>query len=226
MNQLQWTTLKAMKKIRKYNSMKSKLIVIGASGHGKVIADIALKMKCWDKIIFLDKNDQINKCLDMEVYFDHGEYEKYVDDYDFIVAIGNNKIRKLIMTKLENINASLGILIHPSAVIGCDVSLGVGTVVMAGAIINTSTQIGKGCIINTGSTIDHDNFIEDYVHISPGVKVAGGVTIGMNSWIGIGSTIINNKSICADVMVGAGTVVIKDIDESGTYVGCPARRLY
>ena len=116
-------------------------------------------------------------------------------------------------------------LIHPSAIIGTDVEIGMGTVIMAGVVINSSCRIGKGCIINTSSSLDHDNFIEDYVHISPGARTAGSVTIGKGTWLGIGSVVSNNVNVCGDCMIGAGAVVVKDVTEPGTYVGVPVRRV-
>ena len=116
-------------------------------------------------------------------------------------------------------------MIHPSAVIGTDVEIGIGSVVMAGVVINSSTKIGKGCIVNTSSSLDHDNIIEDYVHISPGVRTAGSVSIGKLTWIGIGSVVSNNVNIYSSCKVGAGAVVVKDITEPGTYVGVPVRRV-
>lgn len=96
---------------------------------------------------------------------------------------------------------------------------------MAGVIINSCTKIGKGCIINTAATIDHDNMIEDYVHISPGVHLAGTVKIGQGSWLGIGSVVSNNVNIISGCNVGAGAVVVKSINEPGVYVGVPVRRV-
>lgn len=116
-------------------------------------------------------------------------------------------------------------MIHPSAIIGEQVYLEAGTVVMAGAVINCCTKIGKGCIINTTSTVDHDNIIEDYVHISPGAHLAGTVNIGRGTWLGIGSIISNNINVTGGCRIGAGTIVVKDITELGTYVGVPSRRL-
>ena len=96
---------------------------------------------------------------------------------------------------------------------------------MANAVINASVKIGRSCIINTASSIDHDCIIDDFVHVSPGVHVAGTVTIGKGTWLGIGSTVINNLEICANCIIGAGSTVIKDIKEEGTYVGSPAERI-
>lgn len=103
--------------------------------------------------------------------------------------------------------------------------MGAGTVVMAGAIINCCSRIGEGCIVNTGATIDHDNVIEDYVHISPGVHTAGTVEIGKGTWIGIGGVVSNNVNITSGCMIGAGAVVVEDITEAGTYVGVPSRKV-
>lgn len=205
--------------------MKDKLLIIGASGHGKVIADITLKMNKWKSIIFLDDDENIKSSMGIEVIGKSTDAFKYIKDYDIFVAIGNNETREEIHERLEAEGASIPILVHPNAVVGEQVELGNGTAVMAGAIINCCTQIGKGCIINTGATIDHDNFIEDYVHISPGVHTAGTVKIGKGTWLGVGSKVSNNLNIISGCKVGAGAVVVKDITQAGTYIGVPARRV-
>ena len=202
-----------------------KLIIIGASGHGKVCADIALKMNKWDEIAFLDDNPQIKSVLGLEVVGNTKDAIKYVDKCDFFVGIGDNETREKIQKKLEKIGANIPVLIHPNAVIGEDVQIGIGTAVMPGVVINCSTRIGKGCIINTGATVDHDNVIEDYVHISPGVNLAGSITIGNKTWLGIGCTVKNNLTITSGCVVGSGAVVIKNISEPGVYVGLPARKI-
>lgn len=205
--------------------MKDKLLIIGASGHGKVVADIALKMNKWKSIAFIDDEESFEVSMGLEVIGKTADVIKYMDEADFFIAIGNNATREKIQEKLEAEGASISVLIHPNAVIGEQVRFGVGTVVMAGTVINCCTKIGKGCIINTGATIDHDNLVEDYVHISPGVNIAGTVKIGKGTWLGIGSKVSNNLNICSGCKVGAGAVVVKDINKSGTYVGVPARRV-
>ena len=205
--------------------MKDKLLIIGASGQGKVLADIALKMNKWKSISFLDDDENIKISMGLEVIGKSTDAFKYKDEVDIFIAIGNNETRERIQEKLIEEGLSIPTLIHPNAIIGNDVEIGIGSVVMAGVVINTSTKIGKGCIINTSSSIDHDNTIEDYVHISPGVKIAGAVKVCKRTWLGIGSIVINNITICNNCKVGAGAVVIKDITEPGTYVGIPARRI-
>ena len=205
--------------------MKDRLLIIGASGHGKVAADIAIRMNKWQSIAFLDDNELLKVSLELKVIGKAEDAFRFVEDNDIFVAIGNNATREKVQKKLEGKGAGIPILVHPNAVIGSEVELGIGTVVMAGVVINSSTKIGRGCIINTGSTLDHDNMIQDYVHISPGAHLAGTVNIGKSSWIGIGSTVSNNVSITSDCIVGAGAVIVRDIYEPGTYVGIPARRI-
>lgn len=207
-------------------AMKKRLLIIGASGHGKVVADIAIKMNKWRTVSFLDDNESIKSCMGMEVIGKSSDALIYRDEADFFVAIGDNATRKMIQEDLESQGCSFVNLIHPSAIIGSDVEIGVGTAVMAGVVINGPCRIGKGCIINTNSTLEHDNVIDDYVHISPGVTLAGTVSVGQGSWLGVGSIVSNDVSICPECKIGAGTVVIKDITEPGTYIGVPARKIY
>lgn len=201
------------------------IIIIGASGHGKVIAEIALKMNKWKRITFLDDNESVKSSMGIKVIGKLADVFNYINECDIFVGIGDNITRQKIQEKLETAGASVPVLIHPNAIIGEQVELGVGTVVMAGTVINCCTNIGKGCIINTSATIDHDNLIDNYVHISPGVHLAGTVKVGTASWLGIGSVVRNNINITNGCRIGAGSVVVKDIIETGTYVGVPARRV-
>jgi sugar O-acyltransferase (sialic acid O-acetyltransferase NeuD family) len=205
--------------------MKEKLLIIGASGHGKVVADIALKMNRWQSVAFLDDNKNINSSMGLEVKDTSSEVSKYIEEYEVFVGIGNNVTRQKVQEKLETLGAEIPVLIHPTAVIGEQVEIENGTALMAGTIVNCCTRIGRGCIVNTGSTIDHDNCIEDFVHVSPGANLAGTVYIGKRSWLGIGSVVSNNINITSDCKLGAGSVVIKDITDPGVYVGAPVRRV-
>ena len=206
--------------------IKNKLLIIGAGGHGKVIADIAVKMNKWKSIAFLDDNESRKDFAGIKVIGKCDKVLSYINDCDIFVAFGNNALREEFQEKLEAAGASIPVLVHPNAVIGAEVEFGAGTVVMAGVIINCCTKIGKGCIINTGATLDHDNTIEDYVHISPGANSAGTVKVGKSTWICSGSVISNNINICSGCIIGAGAVVVKDITEVGTYIGVPARQMF
>ncbi len=196
------------------------LVIIGASGHGKVAADIA-KKNGYDEIVFLDDNENLTECGGYSVA---GKSERYTDfSCDFFVAIGNAKVRERIIRQLEGKNFPA--LIHPNAVIAENVFIGAGTLVAAGAIINPGVTIGEGCIINTGCSVDHDCVIKDFVHVSVGAHVAGSVEIGAGTWVGVGAVVSNNINICSDCMIGAGAVVIRDIKIPGTYVGVPAKKI-
>lgn len=204
------------KSVTKYDN----LAIIGASGHGKVVYDIAKSIHCYDRIVFLDDNPtkKINNWLgtcDLA--------ERLVNDFDFIIAIGNYNIRREITEKLEEMGAFIATLVHNDAVIGSDVVIENGTVVMAGAVINSSSKIGKSCIINTASSVDHDCKLGDYVHVAVGAHLCGTVAVGDNTWVGAGATVINNIEICEDCFLGAGAVVVKNITTSGKYIGVPAR---
>lgn len=205
--------------------MKDKLIIIGASGHGKVVADIAMKMNRWQTIVFLDDDETVKTCLGFEVVGKIADFTKYKDKAEFFVAIGNNATREKIQEQLEMKKIVPVSLVHPNAIIGMEVEIFSGTVVMAGVVINSSSRIGRGCIINTSSSLDHDNIIDDFVHISPGSNLAGTVSVGKGSWIGIGSVISNNVTICSLCKLGAGAVATDDITKAGIYVGIPVRKI-
>lgn len=204
--------------------MKDKIIIIGASGHGKVAADIA-KLNGYKEILFLDDDSSKKINGKYTVAGTTKDIGSYIEEYDFIVGIGNNSIRKRITNELLKSGITQTVLIHPSAIIDETVLIGKGTVVMANAVINAESTIGNSCIINTAATIDHDCVIKDYVHVSPGVHIAGTVNIGEETWVGIGSTVINNINISSKCIIGAGGLVNKDIEESDTYVGIPVRKV-
>ena len=201
--------------------MQKNLVIIGAGGHGKVVSDIAVK-NGYETIIFLDDNDSIHECAGFPVIGNIKEIKTY-NNWDTIVAIGNPQLRRKVQNGLEEYR--LISLIHPNAVISRRVSIGNGTVIMAGTVINSDTCIGNGCIINTSSSIDHDCIISDFCHVSVGAHIAGNVSIGEETWIGIGASVSNNAFVCERCMIGAGAVVIRNIVESGTYIGVPAERI-
>lgn len=199
----------------------NRLIIIGAGGHGSVIADIAEK-NGYREIVFLDDDPNAKECGGFPVEGKTSDISRYGDSV-FSVAIGNPIIREKMTAMIDP--DRLVTLIHPSAVIGRNVNIGKGTVIMAGSVVNPGTEIGVGCIINTSASVDHDSKISDYVHVSVGVHTGGTVTVGKGTWIGAGATVNNNINICENCMIGAGTVVVNDIEQPGTYVGAPAVKI-
>ena len=209
--------------------MNKKIIIIGAGGHSKVIADIIEKSK--DIVLgFLDDNKEKDVIIIKEKQYKViGKIEECVKiqeenkDIQFVIGIGDNKTRKNIANRYNNLKYYTAI--HPSSQIALDVEIGQGTVIMANTCLNTSAKIGKHCIINTASVIEHDNEINDYVHISPNATLCGTVKIGELTHIGAGATIKNNISICNNCIIGVGAVVVKNIEVCGTYIGTPAKKI-
>jgi sugar O-acyltransferase (sialic acid O-acetyltransferase NeuD family) len=195
-----------------------RLAIIGASGHGKVVADIA-KKNGYKEIVFLDDDESRTECGGYPVIGNSSVAGNLQADY--FVAIGNPAIRKKIMDRIGNCVT----LIHPAAILANNVEIGDGTVVMAGAVINPDVKIGRGCIINTCSSVDHDCVVGDYVHLAVGAHLCGTVHAGNRTWIGAGATVSNNISICEGCTIGAGAVVIRNIEEPGTYIGVPAEMI-
>ena len=154
-----------------------KIAIVGASGHGKVIADLAellgYEVTFFDDFRILDKLEHWNV---------KGDFKKLLASYhnfeSVFVAIGDNSIREKVIFKLESKGIKLATLIHPQAYISQYSSLGEGTVVLANAVVNVGAKVGKGCIINTGAVIEHDCVLGDFSHVSPNVSLAGGCHVG------------------------------------------------
>ncbi|MFT4850397.1 MAG: sugar O-acyltransferase (sialic acid O-acetyltransferase NeuD family) [Sediminicola sp.] len=192
------------------------MILIGASGHAKVIIDI-LRLNNIQLECLVDAKPEIKELLGVPVQYE-GAFNFL--GQDAVISIGSNKIRKELAEKyaLNYIKA-----IHPSTILDTSVEVGHGTVVMASATINSSTIIGTHCIINTSSSIDHDCLLGNFVHISPNATLCGGVQIGEGTHIGAGATIIPNITIGKWAVIGAGAVVISDIPDFAVVVGNPGR---
>ncbi|NQX45863.1 acetyltransferase [Paenibacillus tritici] len=200
------------------------LLILGAGGHGKVVAEAAMLTGRWDDIAFLDNDTTLNRVIGIPVI---GSFDTYLDHSkaysSAVVAIGNNENRFVWLTKLEQAGFKIPVIIHPSSIVSKFSQIESGTVVLAGAVINADASIAKGCILNTSSTIDHDCVIGNGVHVSPGANVSGTVTINDFSWLGVGASIVNNITIGSHVIVAAGAVVISDIPDSVMVAGVPAQ---
>ena len=196
----------------------NRLIIIGASGHGKVVAEIAEKCG-YNEIIFLDDDRSLTQCAGWPVVGDSSS----AGTGDLFIAIGNAESRKRLMVFYQD--RRIVTLIHPSAVISKSAKIEAGTVVMPGVVINSDAHIGKGVIVNTSSSVDHDCVIGDFAHIAVGAHLCGTVTIGEGTWVGAGVTVSNNVNICGGCTIGAGAVVIKDISKPGVFVGVPATQI-
>jgi len=200
------------------------LAILGASGHGKVLADIAL-LSGWNKITFFD--DFYPKIKAIEGWTIAGNTDDLLMSLNnfngCIVGIGDNEIRLEKTELLLSNSAKLISLIHPSSVISEFSEVDVGSAIMAGAIINPFSKIGLACIVNTAATIDHDSVISDGSHIGPGVNMAGNVSIGKKSFIGIGASVKQGVDIGDNVILGAGSVLIQSLNNNALAAGAPAK---
>ena len=203
----------------------NRILIIGAGGHAKVVAETILAEGKYDDLIFLD-DDSEKSVYGKRVF---GPLKKYLDENlkdsyrNAFVAFGNNANRMEWIYRLIDEGYEVPHIIHPNSYLSSSAKVGLGTIVFAGSVIQSEVKIGKGVIINTGSLIDHDTNISDGVHICPGVTIAGNVSIDSGTWVGIGSTIIQNINIGKDAILGAGSVVIKDITDQSKVVGIPAK---
>ncbi|WP_233897330.1 acetyltransferase [Tenacibaculum piscium] len=197
--------------------MNKKICLFGASGHGKVIKDIAINNNI-EVLTFVDDNPKLEVLHNISVI--KSVEIKSVDTENFIISIGNNEIRKKIANKL---NIKFISLIDVTATVSKSAKIAEGTVVMPSAVINADVKIGKHCIINTGSIIEHDCIIENYVHISPNATITGAVLIKEGTHIGAGAIVIPGVKIGKWATIGAGTVIIKDVPDYAVVVGSPGR---
>ena len=191
-----------------------KVYLFGASGHAKVVKDIA-KLAYVDVPCLIDDNPTVNELDGLKVIHSAEGLSP------LIVTIGDCQVRRKIVEKLGK--REYMTVVHPKAILADSVKLGYGTVIMAGVIINPGASVGNHCILNTGASIDHDCKIHDFVHIAPHCTLCGDVEVGEGSWIGTGTTIIQGIQIGKDCYIGAGSVVVKNIPDGSVCYGNPAR---
>lgn len=205
------------------------IVILGAGGHGRVVLDIILQAKEHKPVGFLDNNKQLHgRRIDgLPVLGGLEELDglRQRGIQGICLAIGDNGTRRAISNTLEDTDFQLINAIHPSAQIASSAALGRGVVVAAGALVGAHCQIGDLTILNTGCIIDHESMIGTAVHICPGVRLAGHVTVESGAFLGIGSTVVQNTKIGFEAVVGAGAVVLQEVVPMTTVVGVPAREV-
>ncbi|MBZ0254655.1 acetyltransferase [bacterium] len=208
------------------NKSNNGIIIYGGGGHCKVLIELLQAVGAEILAVIDDRvKDEAERLLGVAVVSPRDAVENYLQPgcVSGLVAIGNNQTRAEKAVWLESHGVDLATVVHPSAVVSPSAVLGRGTQVISGAVINAEARVGENCIINTNSVVEHDCVIGDSVHIAPGAVVGGGAHIGERSQASIGARVLPCITIGADVMVGAGAVVTKNLPDGVTAVGVPAR---
>lgn len=206
-----------------------KVLVLGAGGHGQVVADILLCAHCQEKgdyrpMGFLDDDQELwgRSLLGLPVLGGLAQIDVFEHDA-LIIAIGDNQERAKLFTWAQGRGEYLANAVHPTAFLASEVVLGHGVVIAPGVVVHTAAHVGDNVILNTASSIDHHCDVSDHVHIAPGAHLGGSVQVGEGVFVGIGAAVIPGCSIGSWTIVGAGSVVISDLPERVTAVGNPAR---
>ena len=205
-----------------------RVLVVGAGGHGQVVADILIAGSTpTGKRHFLGYLDDDAALQTVNGYPVLGAIRRWRDiDHDgVVVAIGDNAIRRKHFDALRAGGAHLVTARHPATTVAADVRIEDGAMLCAGVIVNTQARIGANTIVNTAASIDHHCRIGDHAHLAPGVRLGGGVDVGEGALVGIGAVVLPEIKIGAWAIVGAGAVVTSDVDAKTTVVGVPARAL-
>ena len=207
--------------------MTDLLYIWGAGGHGKVVLDTARNTGRFGTIVFLDDDSAragVGFCNCPLI----GGPEKLncFAGNSLIVAIGDNRARSRCFGSALECGLLLTALVHTTAVVAPSASIGRGTVVMPGVIVNAGAVIGENCIINSGAIIEHDCRIEAHAHLSPGVVLGGGVSVGQFAHVGIGAVVLPGALVGEESVVGAGAVVLREVSPRSTVVGVPAKALW
>jgi sugar O-acyltransferase (sialic acid O-acetyltransferase NeuD family) len=200
------------------------LMIVGAGGHGKVVAEAAFLMNKWSVIAFWDSGLDLPSAVGLPIFKSESDCGYFLgENYQAIVAIGKASTRLLVMDELQKQGVEIVSVVHADAWVSPSVIMAEGCFISAKAAINAETKLERGCIINTGATVDHDCDLGQGVHICPGTNLAGGVRVGDRSWIGIGASVIQGIEIGQQVMVGAGAVVVSNVADGWQVTGCPAK---
>lgn len=210
---------------------KINIVIIGASGHSKVVIDIIERENKYNIVGLIDSFKTPGECIfNYEILGDENDIPFLIKKFSIssgIIAIGDNWTRKVMYKKIQKISPELSFInaIHPNAVIGKNVSIGSGSVIMPGAIVNSDTIIGKFCIVNTNSSLGHDSELKNYSSLAPGVITGGNVIIGCCTAVSLGAKVIQNIEIGEHSIIGAGSLVINDIGDFILAYGSPAKTI-
>lgn len=207
------------------------VVIFGASGHGSVVLDCIEKEGKYNVVGFIDSFKK--KGISVNGYPILGtEYDLpfLIDKYNLyggIVAIGDNWIRNTMVERIDKIcpNFMYVSVVHPGAEVGKDVQIGAGTVIMPGVIVNANSFIGNFCLLNTNSSLGHDGFMQNFSSLAPKSCTGGNFNLGKYSAICLGANIIDAISIGQHTVVGAGSLVVGNLESNILAFGAPAKKI-
>lgn len=207
------------------------IVIVGSSGHAKVVVDVVEKQKKYQVVGFIDSYRDVGEStLGIPVLGGEGDLPNIIKEHNVkyaFIAIGDNAIRHKVFNKIKSLVPDLSFctIVHPAANIGKDVLIGKGTVVMAGAVVNPSSVIGEFCILNTNSSLDHDSTMASFSSLAPRVSTGGGCNIGEFSAVSIGAVLKHGVTIGNDSVVGANSLVLNNVPSGVVAYGSPAKQV-
>ena len=202
-----------------------RIALIGAGGHAKVVCSIARRLG-YEVLGYYDDGRPVgSRLLGAPVLGPLEDVARVAEGCLVHVSLGQNSLRAEWFRRVQDLGLAVATLVDPHALLDETVTVGEGTVIMPGVVVNVDSRIGRNCILNTSCSLDHDGLLEDHVHLCPGSHLAGTVTVREGAMLGTGASVIPGCVIGARTVVGAGSVVLKNVPPDVTVVGCPARVL-
>ncbi len=210
--------------------MLNRIVFWGATGHAKVLREFIGQIG-YTLIALFDNDTRVSPPFpDIPVYYGlegFNSWRKEQEGWETagLVAIGGSRGRDRLEIQgfLESNHIKSIIAIHPTAFVAADAQISLGSQILANATVCTGVRLGEACIVNTASSVDHETVLGKGVHIAPGVTLAGCVSVGDYSLIGVGAVVLPRIKIGSDVIVGAGSVVTRDIPDCTIVYGNPAK---
>lgn len=207
------------------------IVIVGSSGHAKVIIDVVEKERRHNIVGLIDASRKVGETtLGYSVLGVEADLPRLMAAYDLkgiIVAVGDNNVRAHVAAKIVDICPGLPFVsaVHPTASIGKETTIGIGTVIMSGAVVNPCCQVGQLCIVNTKASLDHDSVMGDFSSLAPGVTTGGDCRIGSYSAVSIGAVLRHGITIGEHCVVGGGSFVLKNVDSFSVVYGAPAKKI-
>lgn len=204
------------------------LILVGGGGHCRSVIEAA--ESCGRKIRGIIDLPQFagTEVSGYKVIGSDDDIEKYIVDCEFVVTLGsieNSVPRQKLHKRIKEVGGKLATVIASTAFVSSRAQIGEGTVVLHQAVVNSSAKVGESVIINTGAIVEHDAEVGDLTHVSTGAKVNGACKVGSRCFVGSGAVMVQGKMLCDDSFLGAGSLLARNADTPGSYIGFPARKL-